>query len=851
MNRYIEILDDSHQLQQFSAEELPLEINAFIENDSTKKETEQLKYILIETINKKNNTVEAINGLEKQTCAYIARDEDYLFLQANTENNKDSGIKIFHNNEIIEKSVWLKSGDKIQINNKIIHYEVNGDIIKISVHDKPEATKIINKEVILTPPLSKASSPVTSDTLNHTKDPVHKTEINIDNRTKKSFIIISSFILMILLIFVLLSQTVQLSIKPEPDKIQLSGILPVIKLAGQYILISGEYKLLAEKKDYKTINESLLIDSANNKFIYTMQEQPGLISFDINPDKNNTLYIDNKLLGEYINTRELEIDRGEHNIYVSNQRYKPFEEKIQVQGKNKYQKFSFTLKPNWGQLKIISDTENVSIQIISDNNKAIIYNDRLIETNELELISGEYILIVTKEKYKGHSQKFSINASETKKIQLSALEPEDATIKLTSEPMGAYIRVDKKYMGKTPQTISVSANKEHEIEVSLSGYKILKKKLTLQPEEISEQNYKLNTLKGIIFISVSPAHARLYIDGQQQQRTSGKFDIGGNNHLLIVKAKGYKTQRKKINASHQSKNISFNLQKKNKIKSGKDKKIASINSNYTNKISQKMLLMKPASFMMGSKKNEAGRGSNEGEYRVKLDYSYYLSEKEITNKQFRRFKASHNSGLTSGQSIARGAQPVVNISWNEAAEFANWLSKKEGLKAYYKKLNGKLVPVDLTAKINGYRLPFEAEWALAARGLNRKKYPWSGGFPPVTVSGNFADESARNYVANIIEGYNDNHGVSAPVGSYKNNAAGFYDLGGNVSEWCQDYYSPYSGFSANKIKSNPTGPLKGTHKVVRDSSWRDASITELRLAYRSYSKKKAKDIGFRLARYAQ
>mgnify|MGYP001824062927 FL=1 len=157
-------------------------------------------------------------------------------------------------------------------------------------------------------------------------------------------------------------------------------------------------------------------------------------------------------------------------------------------------------------------------------------------------------------------------------------------------------------------------------------------------------------------------------------------------------------------------------------------------------------------------------------------------------------------------------------------------------------------------KHDGYRLPFESEWSYAARVSHRSKisrYPWSGSYPPDTLSGNFADESARAYLSSVIKGYNDNHSVAAPVGTFGSNPAGFYDMGGNVREWCHDFYSASSDLSGSyAVAVNPQGPETGRHHVVRDSSWRNASITELRLAYRSYSLKAQDDIGFRIARYA-
>ncbi len=102
----------------------------------------------------------------------------------------------------------------------------------------------------------------------------------------------------------------------------------------------------------------------------------------------------------------------------------------------------------------------------------------------------------------------------------------------------------------------------------------------------------------------------------------------------------------------------------------------------------------------------------------------------------------------------------------------------------------------------------------------------------------------------IIKGYNDAFAVTAPVASFPKNPGGFFDLGGNVSEWCHDFYSPQAGL-ANVVKTDPMGPATGTHHVVRDASWRDGSITEVRLSYRGYSREQRDDIGFRLARFAQ
>ncbi|MDH3328675.1 MAG: formylglycine-generating enzyme family protein [Desulfobulbaceae bacterium] len=92
--------------------------------------------------------------------------------------------------------------------------------------------------------------------------------------------------------------------------------------------------------------------------------------------------------------------------------------------------------------------------------------------------------------------------------------------------------------------------------------------------------------------------------------------------------------------------------------------------------------------------------------------------------------------------------------------------------------------------------------------------------------------------------------MTAPVASFPANLGGFFDIGGNVSEWCHDYYTPYISLSG-QIAEDPMGPETGVHHVVKGASWRDGSITELRLTYRSYSNQAQDDIGFRVARFVQ
>ena len=236
---------------------------------------------------------------------------------------------------------------------------------------------------------------------------------------------------------------------------------------------------------------------------------------------------------------------------------------------------------------------------------------------------------------------------------------------------------------------------------------------------------------------------------------------------------------------------------------------------------------------------------------MKLSRPFYLGLHEVNNEQYQLFDKQHSSGTADGAALDGPKQPVVNVSWEQAALYCNWLSSQDSLPAFYQVEGGKVVGSNQEAI--GYRLATEAEWAWAARvveGGNLLKFPWGETMPPTENSGNFADLSAGSMLGRVVGNYRDGYVVSAPVGSFNPAGNGLFDMGGNVSEWVNDYYGIVASFGA-KEELNPMGPVKGEFRVIRGSSWAHGTITELRLSYRDYSMKPRNDLGFRIARYLE
>ncbi|MCJ7591168.1 MAG: formylglycine-generating enzyme family protein [Woeseiaceae bacterium] len=251
---------------------------------------------------------------------------------------------------------------------------------------------------------------------------------------------------------------------------------------------------------------------------------------------------------------------------------------------------------------------------------------------------------------------------------------------------------------------------------------------------------------------------------------------------------------------------------------------------------------------MGASRSETGRRANEVIHPVTISSPFLIGIHEVTNKQFSEFRNNHDSGSGVHPSLAADNNPVANVTWSDAVEYCNWLSKKEGRTPAYKQEFGLWVPV--YPFTDGYRLPTEAEWVWAIRYAEQplpRKFPWGKNWPPPKDSGNFADVSARMLAPSIIPGFDDGYASTAPVGSFKENAIGIFDGGGNVAEWVNDWYTvPTPGITEPEV--DPTGPERGTSRVIRGSSWRHAGITEMRLSYRDHGTEPRVDLGFRIAR---
>jgi formylglycine-generating enzyme required for sulfatase activity/serine/threonine protein kinase len=238
----------------------------------------------------------------------------------------------------------------------------------------------------------------------------------------------------------------------------------------------------------------------------------------------------------------------------------------------------------------------------------------------------------------------------------------------------------------------------------------------------------------------------------------------------------------------------------------------------------KLVKINQGCFLMGTPENQPERYANESPHQVCVD-DFWISQSEVTNAQFRQFKPAHDSGSFRGMTLNGDQQPAVNVSWQEATAFADWLSQRTGKR---------------------FRLPTEAEWEYAARATRMTIRFWGDNPADACLYANVADETAqRIWGAENIHHCDDGQAVTAPVGAFLANAFKLQDTLGNVSEWtCSEYQE--NSYEVEPGRCPGQREDKG-YRVVRGGSWDDPPKL-VRSADRNYRDSVAKDndLGFRL-----
>lgn len=233
-----------------------------------------------------------------------------------------------------------------------------------------------------------------------------------------------------------------------------------------------------------------------------------------------------------------------------------------------------------------------------------------------------------------------------------------------------------------------------------------------------------------------------------------------------------------------------------------------------------MVLVPAGPFTMGS---DEGLPNERPVHTVALD-AYYIDQYEVTLSRYRRFleEAKQESPPTwdDEAAVTVGDRPAIGMRWGAAAAYCQWAGK---------------------------RLPTEAEWEKAARGIDGRRYPWGEMQPFIDIAnynrGLWVSEAITLApVTSGLDGMSVRHGLTEGGKS----PFGLSHMAGNAAEWVADWYG--RDYYQKSPAQNPTGPATGEKRVIRGGSWADLPVA-LRVTARLSAEPDFEDrtIGFRCA----
>lgn len=363
------------------------------------------------------------------------------------------------------------------------------------------------------------------------------------------------------------------------------------------------------------------------------------------------------------------------------------------------------------------------------------------------------------------------------------------TLVINTNPSEAEIILDGDSIGLSPKIIPDIEAGTHEIKLIKKSYRDWTGKATVEVGMEKKVEVKLEAYGGRLKIASIPTGASIIIGKKTWGKTNKTLNLPPGSYAVALVKKGYhgKSQRVKVNDGKLT-NLSLLLSKKG-IRQAPG-----------------MVYIPEGEFMMGSKKGD------EDERPVHRVYvaGFYIEKYEVNKKEYQSFIEATERYIPDfwdDPDLSKPSLPVVGVTWEDSKAYCKWVGK---------------------------RLPTEAEWEKAARGIDGRAYPWGD---------NYGSSQANAY------GKQDGFQFTAPVDKFSAGASpfGVLNMSGNVWEWCADWYA--EDYYTGKNSKSPQGPSQGNFRVIRGGSWEDATsklrTTNRHSAEPNYS---AYNLGFRCAK---
>ena len=628
--------------------------------------------------------------------------------------------------------------------------------------------------------------------------------------------------------------TVQLDVRPQEAHVRTPGTLSV-RLGARLWIFPGRRIVRAERDGYLPAEAAVLVQPGTvSAARLVLAKLPGRLQIDT-AGVVAGVSIDGVAAG--LAPGVLTVPAGERTVSLRAPRYVDYATTLTIQGAGARQDLHVRLQSAWGTLRVTAVPQGAHVSVDGvDGGPAPV---------TLAAPSGVRRIRIAAGGWKTWESSVVLMGGQTLAVGPVTLGQPDAHLSVRSAPAGAEVTVAGTHRGRAPLAVELPAGIAYPVVVSLPGYATWAQEVFATAGRTLSVDARLSPVFARVKVAGEPADAELLVDGAPRGQTPQSLNLPAVEHRIEVRKAGFVSFEGVITpAPELERTVLYHL-----TPSDRGRALLESAPLIRSQIGYLLRLVPPGTFPMGSERREQGRRPNEGLRSVTLQRPFYIGVQPVSNGEFRRFRAAHASGYIDRQSIDLDSQPVTQVSWDDAAEFCNWLSEQDGLPPAYARSGSGFV---LTRPVTrGYRLPTEAEWEYAARygaAGELHRFAW-GDAPPVPAQvGNLAGSETGSELPATLPGYRDDYPVLAPVGKFRPTALGLHEVSGNVSQWVNDYYESF--VDAGPV-TDPLGPEQGTLHVVRGANWKTASVSELRLAWRDTANGPAATLGFRVARYAE
>jgi serine/threonine protein kinase len=474
-----------------------------------------------------------------------------------------------------------------------------------------------------------------------------------------------------------------------------------------------------------------------------------------------------------------DLEPRKYNLRVMSPGYDPVETSVDFTRKQSLDLPPFRLVRSKGALQIQSEPSGAQFSLRSEDGQ--ISREGVTPQTLIDLPTGKYPIVARRDDWEMHDQ-VEVQRGETTVRSFAFVS---AMANITSEPSGAEVFVDGKLRGRTPLHLDLPA-RAHELVAHLEGWPDEQQNIAVNAQQENAAHFVF--ANGSVKITSAPGGATAIANGKELGQTPLVIEeVKPGDVTYELRLSGYKPGS--VSGKVEPQQQTF-------LAARLEKSVGpALGQPFTNSLGMKFVPLGDIQISVW-------------ETRVQ-DYEAFC---RATGRHFEPTDFHQTA-----------TDPAVKVSWFDAMAFCKWLTEKEHNE-------------NLIEDKQAYRLPTDLEWSMAVGLINetgatpemrdgkiKNEFPWGKQWPPPNGAGNYAAAGERRRAATM------------PVGSFKPNSIGLYDLGGNVWEWCIDTY---------KGGNSATGRDWG---VLRGGSWATSNRLEMQSSYRNVVDRNDRDViyGFR------